>query len=293
LGRKEELLAQYEARIVNAHNASFAGMTIDGPVFRYAGREYPINSISAEVIVGAQTSKSRSTATRIIGGGLVAGPGGMLLGGAAKKKTDTSKVYITVKLGDGSVHSISKPANQEGQLRRFADQLESAVNRKWPITTPFGTTLELDRTSVRQSAPSQTTPVIFGAIAITVLLLFVIKGWALLIGLVSVVAIMVVEHRRTQAFYRELDEHFPGWREEADRAQRISEDRMWQQARDKARDPDTETRDAVQPKPPAKSSKVRCHRCQHVQEVPLNQSTFTCEQCNTTLRRRTPSAESS
>ena len=86
MGRKEELLAQYEARIVNAHNASFAGMTIDGPVFRYAGREYPINSISAEVIVGAQTSKSRSTATRIIGGGLVAGPGGMLLGGAAKKK---------------------------------------------------------------------------------------------------------------------------------------------------------------------------------------------------------------
>jgi hypothetical protein len=70
MGKREELLARAEARIINAYNVSFAGMSIAGPVFRYNGREYPINTISAEVVLGAQTSKSRSTATRIIGGGL-------------------------------------------------------------------------------------------------------------------------------------------------------------------------------------------------------------------------------
>jgi hypothetical protein len=292
LGRKDELLAQFEGRIVNAHNASFAGMTIDGPVFRYAGREYPINSVSAEVIIGAQTAKSRSTATRIIGGGMVAGPGGMLLGGAAKKKTDTSKVYITIKLGDGTVRTISQPANQEGQLRRFADRLESAVNRKWPITTPFGTTLELDRTSARQNAPNSTTPMIYGAIGITVVLLLVIKGWALLVGLALVAAILLLDHQRTQAFYRELDEHFPGWRKEEVSAQQSSDDRMWQQAREKARDSDDyETQTAPPQRPPEITSKVRCHRCQHVQEVPLNQSTFACQSCDMKLKRRITPAE--
>ena len=39
--------------------------------------------------------------------------------------------------------------------------------------------------------------------------------------------------------------------------------------------------------PHGKSTKVRCHHCQHVQAVPLSQSTFVCEQCNTKLKRRT------
>jgi hypothetical protein len=238
LGRKEELLTQFEAKVVNAHNASFAGMEVDGPVFRYAGREYPINSISAEVIVGAQTGKSRSTATRIIGGGLVAGPGGMLLGGAAKKRTDTSKVYISVKLGDGSVNTVSRPANQEGQLRRFADNLESAVNRTWPIQTSLGTTVKLDRSSVRQKVPDPSTPLILGAIALTVLLLFVIKWWAILAGIAMCTAILFIENQRKQALHRELDEHFPGWREKGRQMERAREERMWDQARKQAGDTD-------------------------------------------------------
>lgn len=40
-------------------------------------------------------------------------------------------------------------------------------------------------------------------------------------------------------------------------------------------------------KPQGKSSKVRCHHCQHVQLVPVNQSTFVCEECKTKLKRRT------
>jgi hypothetical protein len=38
---------------------------------------------------------------------------------------------------------------------------------------------------------------------------------------------------------------------------------------------------------PAKTSKVRCHKCQHVQVVPVSQATFACEQCHAELKRRT------
>ena len=42
---------------------------------------------------------------------------------------------------------------------------------------------------------------------------------------------------------------------------------------------------------PAKSTKVKCYRCQHRQVVPLSQSTFVCEQCGENLKRRTTPAE--
>jgi hypothetical protein len=38
---------------------------------------------------------------------------------------------------------------------------------------------------------------------------------------------------------------------------------------------------------PEKSTNLRCNRCQHVQAVPLSQSTFVCEECGTKLKRRT------
>ncbi len=45
--------------------------------------------------------------------------------------------------------------------------------------------------------------------------------------------------------------------------------------------------DTPQKRPHGKSTRVKCHNCQHVQIVPTNLSTFACEQCNTKLRRRT------
>jgi Uncharacterised protein family UPF0547 len=42
-----------------------------------------------------------------------------------------------------------------------------------------------------------------------------------------------------------------------------------------------------------KSTKVRCHLCQHVQTVPADQVTFPCEQCKTKLKRRNPTAKNS
>jgi hypothetical protein len=35
-----------------------------------------------------------------------------------------------------------------------------------------------------------------------------------------------------------------------------------------------------------KSTNVRCHKCQHVQRVPVTQSSFVCAQCKTNLKRR-------
>jgi membrane associated rhomboid family serine protease/ribosomal protein S27E len=40
------------------------------------------------------------------------------------------------------------------------------------------------------------------------------------------------------------------------------------------------------PNNPQKSTKVRCHKCQHVQAVPRSQPTFVCEECGTKLKRR-------
>lgn len=38
--------------------------------------------------------------------------------------------------------------------------------------------------------------------------------------------------------------------------------------------------------PTINTSKVRCHRCQHVQAVPLDAETFECEECYTKLHRK-------
>jgi hypothetical protein len=230
---RSELLAQAEGRILNLHNGTFQGLEIDGPVFRVKGQEFPINSVSAEVSVGAQTSKSRSTGTRIIGGGLVAGPGGMLLGGAAKKKTDTSKVYITVKVADGSVTTVSAPAAQEGALRRFSDSLESAVNRTWPIQTPFGTTLELHPDSKRVSRSDPTVGLIVAAIVGTFFLLLAIGAWALLVGVGLIAAIITYNIHMTNTFNQQLDEAFPGWRAKSETAKQAEVQRMWDNARNK------------------------------------------------------------
>lgn len=45
---------------------------------------------------------------------------------------------------------------------------------------------------------------------------------------------------------------------------------------------------AAPKQPSGKSTKVRCHHCQHVQTAPLSQQTFVCEECGTNLKRRTP-----
>ncbi len=47
---------------------------------------------------------------------------------------------------------------------------------------------------------------------------------------------------------------------------------------------------ALQDAGPPASTKLRCHRCKHVQMVPATQVTFVCDECGTKLKRKQPSS---
>ncbi|OBF93264.1 hypothetical protein A5791_12815 [Mycobacterium sp. 852002-51163_SCH5372311] len=49
----------------------------------------------------------------------------------------------------------------------------------------------------------------------------------------------------------------------------------------------TEPATMPQQKPVESMSKVRCYKCQHVQAVPPDLSSFPCEECGASLKRRT------
>lgn len=52
------------------------------------------------------------------------------------------------------------------------------------------------------------------------------------------------------------------------------------------------TRPTAETPAQTRSTKVRCHKCQHVQTVPVSQTTFRCEQCKANLKRRTTADKS-
>ncbi|AHH18546.1 hypothetical protein NONO_c37620 [Nocardia nova SH22a] len=176
-----------EARIVNCHNASFAGCVIDGPLFRVSRRSYPITQVTAEMEIGAPSSKGRATVTRIVAGGAIAGLPGMVLGGAAKKRTDTTRIYLTVRTPDGRVEVKDAPAKQERAARQFMAKLEMAAQRQWPLTSSIGTVLPLNDSSVRRDPQSnfQVAAVVAGVILLGAGLL---AHWMLILFAVYVVA---------------------------------------------------------------------------------------------------------
>ncbi|MFJ1459328.1 hypothetical protein [Nocardia sp. N2S4-5] len=138
-----------EAQIVNRHNVSLAGCKVDGPLFRIGSRAYPINTVSAEMELGASSSTGRMTATRLVAGAAIAGIPGMMVGGAAKKRTDTTRVYLTIRAPDGRVEVRDVSAKKEAAARNFMARLEMATQRQWPLTSSVGTVLPLDASSVR------------------------------------------------------------------------------------------------------------------------------------------------
>ncbi len=196
--RIAKAVARAEAQIVNQHNASFAGCKIDGPHFWVAGRSYPINTVTAELELGASTQSQRMTATRIVAGGMIAGPAGMLIGGAAKKRTDTSRIYLTVRTPDGRVEVRDAPTKDERKGRDFMARLEMASKREWPLTSSAGTVLALDASSVRaDSQKAQTNAIGAVTVALIVLGLFVHWVWiALPIWAIAAVVYLVVMSNR-------------------------------------------------------------------------------------------------
>lgn len=59
-------------------------------------KTYPVAEADIEVQVGRD--RSRMTATRVLGGGVLLGPVGMILGGMARK--DVTQGVMTIRVGD-------------------------------------------------------------------------------------------------------------------------------------------------------------------------------------------------
>ncbi len=230
--RHRDAQRRAEAAIVNKYNIKFLGFEIDGPVFRVGAKQYPINMISAEVTQGSPTNSSRITLTRVVGGGLVAGVGGALLGGAAKKSTDTTKIYVSVATPDGEIITKTIPATNEKIARMFADKLQSAATRKWPLQTAFGER-PLDPSSRRDGGLDASVTLWPLAIAaMSIALTFVHPAFlaGLLIAFIAWIVLTIVESGKDAAA---LDEVAPGWREREAAAQKRAEEDMWRTARDK------------------------------------------------------------
>ncbi|MBX9151979.1 hypothetical protein [Rhodococcus qingshengii] len=171
-----------EAKIVNQYNSKLAGCEIDGPLFRVGGKTHPINKVSAQLELGASTSSSRTTVARVVAGGAVAGVGGAVLGGAAKKVTDTSQIYLTVRTPDSQVHVKNMPTSVEHAARQFMAKLEMASKRTWPLTSEAGTKLPLAASSVRSHSQNDGAAALkgLGGAALFVGALFFHPMWVLL-----------------------------------------------------------------------------------------------------------------
>lgn len=198
-----------EARIVNCHNASLAGCAIDGPLFKVGSRTYPITEVSAEMEVGAPSSKGRSTVTRIVAGGAIAGLPGMVVGGAAKKRTDTTRIYLTVRTPDGRVDVKDIPAKQERAARQFMAKLEMATQRKWPLTSSVGTVLPLNESSVRRD-PQSSTEVAAVVVGVILLAIGLFAHWIWILFAVYVVAAGVLFYVLSQRHAEALEHYRQG-----------------------------------------------------------------------------------
>lgn len=199
-------VARAEAKVVNQYNASFAGCSIDGPVFRVGKKSYLVNTVTVEMELGAQTTSSRTTVTRVVAGTMIAGVGGALVGGAAKKSKDTSKIYLTVRTPDGQVHVKEAPTSMERVARDFMAKLEMASKRTWPLTSEAGTTLPLAESSVRKNPPSTA----LGHVLIGLMLIgaALTVHWAFWLALVAYIVVVAVVATKNDDKYKKALEEF-------------------------------------------------------------------------------------
>lgn len=86
-----------------------------------------------EVFVGAQTA--RTTATRVVGGALIAGPVGAIVGASAKK--NMGKVYAEVTVAGGQQVLLEVDAKKEGQLRQLIMAINNREVGQWMTPEQF------------------------------------------------------------------------------------------------------------------------------------------------------------
>lgn len=81
--------------------------------------------VAGAVAVAESGSAVKSpTLTRVVAGGILAGPAGAIVGGLFQK--DRSRFYVTVTFADQSVIIIDGPTSDETKMRQFAESINAA-----------------------------------------------------------------------------------------------------------------------------------------------------------------------
>lgn len=96
------------------------------PLFFSIGvKTFPVADAELSVAVGSP--QSRMTATRILAGGVLLGPVGMILGGMARK--DVSQGSMTLTVNGETVQTYPFPARELERAMEFVQQLGDAQAR--------------------------------------------------------------------------------------------------------------------------------------------------------------------
>lgn len=103
----------------------FAGWKLTAPhLTDPSGNRYTLTGAHAEVEASGDMGK-RTTATRVITGGVLFGPAGAVVGGLIRKSRN--QIYITITFPNGDTGLIEAPAKQETDARRFAVAINNAA----------------------------------------------------------------------------------------------------------------------------------------------------------------------
>lgn len=89
------------------------------PYFAIGFKSWPVTAADLTVEVGP--TQDRMTATRILTGGALLGPAGMILGGLARK--DITRGRITLTVNGQTVQAYEFPANQLDRALDFVQAL--------------------------------------------------------------------------------------------------------------------------------------------------------------------------
>ena len=106
----------------------YGSSTLQGQMLTIAGRIHRVTSGTRAEVVGMVEHGRRSTVTRTVAGGVVAGPVGALAGHAAKKKTATSNAILTID-GDDWAESIPVGTKSYPEAVAFAQAVNLAARR--------------------------------------------------------------------------------------------------------------------------------------------------------------------
>lgn len=126
MGKLKE--AQATARVHTQFDTRFGGVAMASGKILYQGTDRKMHHVTVAGVTaeyeGATTVAPRTTLTRVVAGGVVAGPVGAIVGGLFKK--DRDKAYVTLYFPNGDTFTLVGPAKQDAQAREFARRITAA-----------------------------------------------------------------------------------------------------------------------------------------------------------------------